>query len=70
MSMDSSPSSMQQQPAHAVAVSAPYSLSADERWAAWQARGEAHQIAVRRKLTVSISIVVFAVAIAYAWLAR
>jgi hypothetical protein len=52
------------------AVSDP-SPDSDARWAAWQAKGAAHDRAVRRKLTVFMPIVIIvAAALVYALLAR
>jgi hypothetical protein len=45
--------------------------SDDERWAAWHAKGAAHDRAVRRKLTVVVpTLVVLAAAIFYALAVR
>jgi hypothetical protein len=45
--------------------------SDDERWAAWHAKGAAHDRAVRRKLTVAVPIlVVLAAAVFYALAVR
>ena len=40
--------------------------SSDERWAAWQAKGTAHDRAFRRKLAVAAPIVVVLAAIVFA----
>ena len=42
--------------------------SSDERWAAWQAKGTAHDRAFRRKLAVAAPIVVVLAAIVFALL--
>jgi hypothetical protein len=44
--------------------------SFDERWAAWQARGAAHDRAVRRKLTIATPILIAAAAVLYALFAH
>ena len=41
----------------------PQSASFDERWAAWQAKGAAHDRAVRRKLALAAPIVVIVVVV-------
>jgi hypothetical protein len=46
-------------PAHALESEATF----DERWAAWQAKGAAHDRAFRRKLAVAAPIVIIIVAI-------
>jgi hypothetical protein len=52
-------------------VPPPASLSFDERWHAWQAKGEAHDRAVRRKLTIAAPFVaIAAAAIVYALVIR
>jgi hypothetical protein len=49
----------------------PQALSSDERWAAWQAKGVAHERAVRRKLAFAAPIVILVVAvIVYALVGR
>jgi hypothetical protein len=44
--------------------------SFDERWAAWQAKGAAHDRAVRRKMAVAAPILIIAAIIVYALLGR
>ena len=44
----------------------PESATEDERWAAWQAKGDAHNRAVRRKLAIVVPIGAVAIGIAYA----
>jgi hypothetical protein len=46
------------------------SASFDERWAAWQARGAAHDRAVRRKLALAAPIIVVIAVIVYALVGR
>ena len=41
----------------------PANPSFEERWAAWQARGAAHELAVRRRLTIIIPIVAVVAAV-------
>jgi hypothetical protein len=46
-------------------------VSFDERWAAWQAKGAAHDRAVRRKMAVAAPIlIIIAAIIVYALLGR
>jgi small-conductance mechanosensitive channel len=53
-----------------IAVTDP-SPDVDARWAAWQAKGVAHDRALRRKLTVFMPIVIIvAAALVYALLSR
>ncbi len=54
------------------AVTAPQSAAEtfNERWAAWQARGAAHDRAVRRKLATGVPIVAAVAALLYLVLAR
>jgi hypothetical protein len=40
----------------------------DERWAAWQARGAAHERAVRRRVAIAAPLLAVAAAILYALL--
>ena len=42
----------------------------DERWAAWEAKGAAHDRAFRRKLTVAAPILIIVVAVIVAALLR
>jgi hypothetical protein len=50
---------------------APPFLSFDERWDAWQAKGVAHDRAVRRKLAIAAPVVaIVAAAILYALVIR
>ena len=44
--------------------------SFDERWAAWQAKGAAHDRAFRRKMTVAAPILIVAALVLYALLGR
>ena len=44
--------------------------SVDERWAAWLARGEAHDRAVRRKIAIAAPILALVVAVLYVLLFR
>jgi hypothetical protein len=49
----------------------PASLSVDERWDAWQAKGAAHDRAVRRRLAIAAPFVaIVAAAIVYALVIR
>ena len=42
----------------------------EERWAAWQAKGAAHDRAVRRRFAIVAPILAVVTAIVYAWLIR
>ena len=42
----------------------------DERWAAWKAKGAAHDRAVRRKLAIAAPILLVAAAVFYALIGR
>ena len=47
------------------------STTFDERWAAWQARGAAHERAVRRKMAIAAPILLLVAAVVmYAFLGR
>ena len=48
----------------------PVGPSFDERWAAWRARGEAHDRAVRRKLAIAAPILAVVAAVLYLSLVR
>jgi hypothetical protein len=56
----------------ALAETPPHSTTPtfEERWAAWQARGAAHDRAVRRRVTIAAPILAVAAAILYALLLR
>ena len=48
----------------AQAVSTPEPVSSfEERWAAWQAKGAAHERAVRRKMAIAVPILIVVAAI-------
>ena len=58
-------------PGSSMSTTLPEAASFDERWAAWQAKGAAHDRAVRRKMAVAAPIVIVAAAaIVYALLGR
>ena len=57
------------QPAPALAT-APESADFEQKWAAWQARGAAHDRALRRKIAVSAPFLIIAAVIIYALLGR
>jgi hypothetical protein len=57
------------QPAPALAT-APESADFEQRWAAWQAKGSAHDRAFRRKMAVAAPILIVAAIIIYALLGR
>jgi hypothetical protein len=44
-------------------IARPASPTFEERWAAWQARGAAHDRAVRRRVTIAVPILLVAAAI-------
>jgi hypothetical protein len=46
------------------------SATGDERWAAWQAKGAAHDRAVRRRMAIAAPILLVVVAVIYALLGR
>jgi hypothetical protein len=45
-------------------------LSVEERWAAWQAKGAAHDGIIRRRMAIAAPIVIIVALILYALLAR
>jgi small-conductance mechanosensitive channel len=54
-----------------VSATKPEAASFDERWAAWQAKGAAHERAVRRKMAIAAPIlIVVAAVVIYALLGR
>jgi len=54
-----------------VSATKPEAASFDERWAAWQAKGAAHERAFRRKTAIAAPILIVVAAIAiYALLGR
>ena len=58
-------------PPFPVSTALPESASFDERWAAWQAKGAAHDRAVRRKIVVAAPIlIVIAAVVMYVVLGR
>ncbi len=58
-------------PQAAVSTAVPEEASFDERWAAWQAKGAAHDRAVHRKMTVAAPIlIVVAAVVIYVLLGR
>ena len=50
-------------PPPAISMLVPETASFDERWAAWQAKGAAHDRAVRRKLRVAAPILIAVAAV-------
>jgi hypothetical protein len=56
--------------APAAVVTLTPSSTADERWHAWQAKGAAHDRAVRRRLAIVVPIVLLAAALLYALVVR
>jgi len=54
-----------------VSATEPEAASFDERWAAWQAKGAAHERAVRRKMAIAAPILIgVAAVLIYALLGR
>jgi hypothetical protein len=51
-------------------TSRPGPATFDERWAAWQAKGAAHDRAVRRKMTIAAPILIVVAGVIYALLGR
>jgi hypothetical protein len=47
----------------ATSITVDESLGVDERWAAWQAKGAAHDRAVRRKVTFAAPILILVAAV-------
>jgi hypothetical protein len=45
-------------------------VSFDQRWAVWQAKGAAHEPAVRRKMALAAPIVIIVAAVIYVLLGR
>ena len=58
-----------QQPAPALSAAVP-STDFEQRWAAWQAKGAAHERAFRRKMAVAAPILIVAAIVIYALLGR
>jgi len=46
----------------ATSTSVPALASFEDRWAAWQAKGAAHELAVRRKMAIAAPIVIVVLA--------
>jgi len=57
-------------PAKAAASVVGDSVGFDERWAAWEARGAAHERTVRRRAAFAAPILIFVAAVLYALLGR
>ena len=69
MSVSASPVS-QDLSTRAVQTSQPGTPSFDERWTAWQARGAAHERAVRRRMVFALPILAIVAAVLYVLLPR
>jgi hypothetical protein len=55
----------------AVSTTIPGASTSDERWAAWQAKGVAHERAIRRKMAIAAPILIAVAAVVmYALLGR
>jgi hypothetical protein len=54
----------------AISTAKPEAASFDERWAAWQAKGAAHDRAVRRKMAIAAPILIAVAVVIYALLGR
>ena len=52
-------------PQAAISMAVAEAASFDERWAAWQAKGAAHERAVRRKMTVAAPILIAVAAVVF-----
>ena len=52
-------------PQAAMSAAIPEAESFDQRWAAWQAKGAAHDRAVRRKMAIAAPIVIAVAAVIY-----
>jgi hypothetical protein len=57
-------------PQAAESTKQPEPANFDERWAAWQAKGAAHDRAVRRKMAIAAPILIVVAAVVYALLGR
>ena len=57
-------------PQAALSTAVPQAASFDERWAVWQAKGAAHDRAVRRKMAVAAPILIAVAVVIYVLLAR
>jgi hypothetical protein len=57
-------------PPAAVSTNKPEAASVDARWAVWQAKGAAHDRAVRRKMAIAAPILIVVAAVIYALLGR
>ena len=53
-----------------ITVRAEAVTSVDERWAAWRAKGAAHDRAVRRKLTIAAPLLIIVAVVFYALIGR
>jgi hypothetical protein len=70
MSVNVSPISTQDVSTQTVATPGVLTSTFEERWAAWQARGAAHDRAVRRKTAIAAPILVAIAAVLYVLLIR
>ena len=52
-------------PSAAIFAAVPEAESFDQRWAAWQAKGAAHDRAVRRKMAIAAPIVIAVAAVIF-----
>ncbi len=60
-----------ERPREAMPIAVPEAVSFDERWAAWQAKGAAHDRAVRRRMAIAAPMLLVVVAVVmYALLGR
>lgn len=60
-----------ERPREAIPIAGPEAASFDERWAAWRAKGVAHDRAVRRRMAIAAPILLIVVAVVmYALLGR
>jgi len=54
----------------AISTTQPEASSVDERWAAWRAKGAAHDRAIRRKMAIAAPILIVVAVVLYALLGR
>ena len=68
--MSVQPSVTVTEPAPPQTLTRPVEPSSEERWAAWQARGDEHDRALRRNVRIAIPSMVVAAAVLYQFFAR
>lgn len=65
MSVTASPARAQDPSTHSVELRKDNPVGFEERWAAWQARGAAHDRAVRRRMMFAVPILAIVAAVLY-----